>query len=429
MINTINSMLNLQNINWKKISMIAGFILICVGIAFTLYFLFFKPAPPPTPTEEKIPLGQLPGAVEGEQPGAIEQETPEPVKKGEVTKSITKIAPEVAPKGADEIANGGITKVTTLSYEKTDKLMLDSSGNNALTYNPDTGKFNVINPDGTVTPLFDKVYKDVKEVSIAPQKDKVILEFPDSSNVLFDIKQNKQISLPKDWTNFSFNPTGSSIGFKDMNTNKDYRYLGIANADGSNQKYLEYMGDDARDFKIDWSPNGKMIAQYKTGNNATSSKLFFLGQYDENFRSITVDGYSLETKWTPDGSKLMYSSQNAYSEHKPLLHLVDASGDNIGYNHHDLKLYTWANKCAFANATTMYCGVPKELPYGAGLVPAIADKTPDYIYKVDLETGIKSFVAEPEGDYTIDQIQVAGDESNLYFTDKQSGTLHAIKLK
>ena len=422
-------MINLQNINCKKIAMIASFALICVGLAFVLYFLFFKPAPAPLPAAEEIPLGQLPGAKEGEQPGAVTQEVPEAVKPEEVTKSITKIAPEVAPKGADMIAQGGITQVTTLSYEKSSKLLLDSSGNNALTYNPDTGKFNIINPDGTITQLLDKVYKDVKDMALSPQRDKVILEFPDGSNVLFDINQNKQISLPKDWTDFSFNSNGNSIAFKDMNTNKDYRYLGIANADGSNQKYLEYMGDNARDFKIDWSPNGKMIAQYKTGNNATSSKLFFLGQYGENFRSITVDGYSIETKWTPDGSKLMYSSQNAYSEHKPLLHIVDADGDNIGYNHHDLKLYTWANKCAFATATAMYCGVPKELPYGAGLVPAVADNTPDYIYKIDLETGVKSFVAEPEGGYTIDQIQVAGDESNLYFTDKQSGTLHAIQLK
>jgi len=422
-------MITLQNFNWKKIGLIVGFILLCVAIGFVLYFLFFKPTLPIAPGEKALPIGQLPSAEKGAQPGVIEPAKPEPAKGEAMPKSITKIAPEVAPEVADDIAKGGVTKVATLSYEKTGKLFLDDSGNNALTYNPDTGKFNIISPDGTATPLLDKVYKNVQDITVAPQKDKVILEFPDSSNILFDIKQNKQISLPKDWTGFSFNPTGNAIAFKDINALKEYRYLGIANADGSNQKYLEYMGDDARDFKIDWSPNGKMIAQYKVGGTATTSKLFFLGQYGEKFRSITVNGYSLETKWTPDGAKLVYSAQNAFSEHKPLLHIVDASGDNVGYNHHDLKLYTWANKCAFATAITMYCGVPKELPYGAGLVPAVADSTPDYIYKVDLETGVKSFIAEPEGGYTIDQIQVSTDESQLYFTDKQSGTLHSIKLR
>jgi len=38
-------------------------------------------------------------------------------------------------------------------------------------------------------------------------------------------------------------------------------------------------------------------------------------------------------------------------------------------------------------------------------------------------------ITEPENDYTIDQLQVSADGSNLYFTDKASQALHMIKLK
>jgi len=38
-------------------------------------------------------------------------------------------------------------------------------------------------------------------------------------------------------------------------------------------------------------------------------------------------------------------------------------------------------------------------------------------------------VAEPEYDFTIEQIAVSADEDALYFTDKLTGNLHTIKLK
>ena len=189
------------------------------------------------------------------------------------------------------------------------------------------------------------------------------------------------------------------------------------------------MGSKSGDFKVDWSPNGKIVAQYKSGGTEDTSKIYFVGQNNENYKALDLRGYGAQTKWTPDGARLLYSAHSAATNNKPELYIVDASGDNIGYNHQSLKLNTWADKCTFANADTMYCGVPKEMPENANMMPSIADNIPDYIYKVDLKTGVKSFVAEPEYDFTIDQIVVSGDEGSLYFTDKLTGNLHTIKLK
>lgn len=425
-------MFNFQNWNWKKIGLICGFILVCLVLGYLIYFLFFKPTiTPPTEVSEQGELGQLPGAKQGAQPGvtggeipaALAPEAPAPIK------SVTKIEAPALVSPAGEIAQGGVTKVATLDYQPATNLTLDPSGTQPITYNAETGKFYTIDNTGQKTLLTDRVYKNVKDIAWSPQKKQAVLEFPDGSNILYDFEKDKQISLPKDWTEFSFSPTGSNIAFKDMNNQKEYQFLGIANADGSGQKYLEPLGSKADNFVVDWSPNGKMIAEYKSGKTGTTSQIIFLGQYDEKFRSITVNGYGLETKWTPDGGKIIYSAHNVDSEHKPLLHIVEAAGDRIGFNHHSLKLNTWADKCTFADASTMYCAVPETLPYGAGLVKRIADETPDYIYKIDLNTGVKSFVAEPEVDYTIDQLQVSADGSNLYFTDKASKSLHLIKLK
>ena len=214
-----------------------------------------------------------------------------------------------------------------------------------------------------------------------------------------------------------------------MNSNPDYRFVGVASADGSSIKYLEPLGDTPNDFKVDWSPSGQMVATFNKGVSGQTSRLFFVGQNDENFKAIDLQGYGVETKWVPDGQILLYSAHNGDTQHKPMLYIVDAVGANAGANHQSLGLNTWPDKCSFSGSNTLYCAVPKELPYGADYAPAVADQTPDYIYKVDLTTGGKTFIAEPDVDYTIEQMVVSEDGSSLFFTDKATKAVHSIKLK
>ncbi|KKQ79625.1 MAG: hypothetical protein UT02_C0029G0005 [Parcubacteria group bacterium GW2011_GWC2_38_7] len=421
-------MINFQNFNWKKIIMVIIFVLFVVVVGYLMYALFFK-SPTPTPEQKTNTgeIGQLPGGTIGTPPGTV---TPGDGGTGTVTptEKITKIT-ATTTSTPDIIAQGGITKITDLDFQKNSSFTLDSTGNNIVSYQKETGLFYKIMPDGTKEQLSERVYKDVENVAWAPGADKAILEFPDGSNILFDIKSDKQISLPKDWTEFDFNKPGDKIGFKDMNPNPDLQWIAMSNPDGSGQKYLEPLGTKAKQFEIDWSPSGDKVAQYNPGSSAATSRLLFVGLNGENYRDIDMRGYGVETKWTPDGSRILYSAHAVSTDHKPLLHIVNASGNTVGYDHQDIALNTWPDKCTFADADTVYCAVPKELPYGADLAPAVADNTPDYIYKVNLKNGAKSFVAEPEYDYTIDSMQISDDGSNLFFTDKQTGALHSIKLK
>ncbi len=418
---------NLKMLDWKKIGLIVGFIAIVIIVGYLMYIMFFRgPAPIIEEGEQKpADLGQLPGAEKGTQPGVTTVTDQGAIQPGE---KIVKIeTPQ--EKGPDEIAQGGITKVFDLDYEQNSSLTLDSSGNNVVSYQKESGLFYKIAPDGTKTKLSDRVYKDVENIAWAPGAEKAILEFPDGTNVLFDINADKQVSLPKDWTEFDFNKTGDKIGFKDMNVNPDLQWIAMANPDGSGQKYIEPLGMSANRFEIDWAPSGDKIAQYNPGASATTTRLLFIGLNGENYRDIDLRGYGVETQWTPDGSRVLYSAHNIHTDHKPVLNIVNASGDTIGYDHQEIGLNTWAYKCTFADADNVYCAVPKELPYGADFAPEIADNIPDYIYKVNLKTGSKSFVAEPEYDYTIENMQVSEDGKTLFFTDKATGALRSLKLK
>ncbi|MBI4449616.1 hypothetical protein HY634_01015, partial [Candidatus Uhrbacteria bacterium] len=103
--------------------------------------------------------------------------------------------------------------------------------------------------------------------------------------------------------------------------------------------------------------------------------------------------------------------------------------DSIGANRQRLPVETWADKCTFANETTVYCAVPERLGRGYGLEPAIANRIPDTIERIDLTTGIRSTVGRPAEDGSISQLQLAPDGSRLFFTSAQDGRLREMRLR
>jgi len=419
----------LTTLPWKKIMLAAGFLIITVAAGFGIYYLFFKaPAPAPPVNEVVNEVGKLPG-IPTEAPPTIVNGIP--VNEAlptvpEIPKTITKIE---APEGVSTVARGGVTRVST-NFAQTSKGMTVPEGEtNPVLYNQADGYFYEVNTFGTLTKLSTVKYPNVKEISWAPSGEKAILEFPDGSNILYDFKTKKQISLPKSWQDFNFNDQGTQIAFKDINTNLDYNWLAISNPDGSAQKYIEPLADNAERVQINWSPNGHVIANYYKAQDSTTTAIHLIGQHDENYRAISANGFGVQSKWVPDGKRMIYNAYSIDTDNKPALYVVDAYGDRIGYNHNELNLNTWADKCTFEGESTMYCAVPKYLPDNAGFQPAVADTIPDYIYKVNLNTGAKTIIAEPELSYTINSMEVSADGKYLYFTDKATGSIHYVQLK
>jgi len=239
--------------------------------------------------------------------------------------------------------------------------------------------------------------------------------------------------LPRNWQDFSWNGTGGQIIFKSISDYAENNWLAIANPDGSQSKPIEHLGDNADKVTVSWSPNNQVVAFSSTGQprGVWEQEILLIGQHQENFRSLIIDGRGFEPKWTPQGDKLVYSVYSAEFSYQPRLYLVDAQGDEIGRNKKNLGLATWAHKCTFnQNGTTLYCAVPKELPEGAGLVLELAEDARDDFYQIDVATGNISFLAEGAmGGYNVQEMYLSDDETYLYFVDKSTQKLRYLKLK
>jgi len=401
--------------NWKKLLLILLFIAVTIGIGYALFRLFFA-----APTEEFIPPENANVPIGGLPPSAPGQ----PVTPG-APGGPTGLPPTVSP-----IADGGLTVVTPVAPVPTTGASVSANG--VLNYyNKNDGKFYRVNPDGTTTSLSNKTFFNVSNAKFDPQGNKAIIEYPDGANVMFNFATGEQVTLPRHWEGFDFNPSGSQIAAKSVGIDPDARFLVVSNPDGSGAKAVQELGENQDKVQVNWSPNNEVIATATTGRSfgVDRQEVYLLGQYGENFKSMIVEGLDFRPKWAPGGEQMVYSVAGSLSDWKPQLWVVDAQGDNIGRNRKSISVNTWADKCTFQDKDNLYCAVPDELPRGAGLQPAIADQTPDSLYRINLVTGLQTKIAIPEGSHTIGSVMLTPDKRTLYFTDKGSGVLNKIQLQ
>ncbi|KKQ40796.1 MAG: hypothetical protein US58_C0012G0005 [Candidatus Magasanikbacteria bacterium GW2011_GWA2_37_8] len=405
-----------------KKNLFAGALLATAAlIGIGLYYLFQKTTPTafkPRPVATTTP-GALPTAGE-------------------------RVAPIVTTTGAGELVRGqaaptgAIPQVTPSYYQAkpvtqvtTDYALFTSTNKNGgLRYhNAADGKFYRVTGDGTITEMSDQIFYNADKVTWAPTKDEAVVEYPDGNKIVYNFETKKQITLPKHWEEFSFSNDSSQIAAKSMGLSPESRWLITVNDDGTGSKLIEPMGNNADKVIIDWSPSRQTAAFSMTGQalGADRREVLFIGLNGENFKSTIVEGAGFEPQWSPTGQKLLYSVFSTRSDYKPELWVVNAYGDDIGSARQSLAINTWADKCTFAGDKVLYCAVPRNLPQGAGMLPELALGLKDDLYKIDLQTGLKTNV--PLGDeYSIKNINFDSINNKLYFTDTNKTGVFNVKI-
>jgi Tol biopolymer transport system component len=419
-----------ENIDRRKILLTVGVVIAIGVLAWLLFILFTKSeqALPNNNVNVNGPTGFPPttnGNVNVSGPGGVNL----PISNVNVNVNVNA---GLTNQPGSPVAVGGATAATALTSGST-MFPASATGDSVRYYNAADGKFYEISPDGAKSLLTDALYPQVQTVTWAPSSNSAILEFPDGANVLYDFQSKKQYTLPKEMTEFSFSSDGQKIAGKYLGDSLSNNWITTVNPDGSGLTGIEAMGENADKVDVEWSPNNQVVALSRTGEPAGlfQQNVLLIGLNGENFPQLTVDGRGFESNWTPDGKKLLYSVYSDTTNYKPELWLVDAATDSVGSNKQSLGLATWSDKCNLSGEVA-YCAVPKELPEGAGFTREMANNIPDYIYRVNLQTGSTTLVAEPIDEtgtaLTATNLTISQDGKILYFTDT-SGKLRSVKLQ
>lgn len=408
-----------QLTNWL---ILIGVIVIMLLIGVIFYVVMTPSTFVPTQPSDQVtvPGGQLPG----EQVGVptFPQSPVEQIPLDQI-QGIGSI-----PNLVDTTARGGITQTTFLNTQESSFISLAPNGNSLNFYDQRQQKFFRINGEGIITEISSPIFAEVQNVTYAPNGSDSILEFPDGSNIVYNFDTREQITLPQHWEDFDFSPSSSQIAFKSLALDPSERWLAISDKSGSSATRIERLGEYADTVDVDWAPNNQVVATQSEATGLTNSNLYFVGFNGENFPLSKLEGLNFEGSWNTDGSKLLYSVAHESTDFSPRVWFVNGGGNDLGQGRKSTSIQTWSHKCTFTNTTTAICGVPTEMPRGAGLIPSVANSIPDHLYQVDLTTGKSSLLAIPDVELNVQSIVPNEDGSSVFIQDRLSNKIIKMDL-
>lgn len=400
--------------------LLIGGILFALLLGIVAYVLLTPDAFRPTPTPPGgIPSGGLPAIQPGSPtfpPSDIERIPLSQIQGGDINR------------GPDLIASGGITQLNNVTQFPVDFIALSPGGDSVNYYDADQKRFYRVDENGAITKVGDQIFANASNVVWASNASDAVVEFPDGSNIRYNFETNDQVTLPAHWDDFSFAPSSESLAFKSNALDPDERWLAISDLDGGSARKIQHLGENGDILNVDWAPNNQVVGTWSKTDGLSRSELFFLGFNGENFPLSKLHGLNFEGRWTPSGKQMMYSVIHQSTNFNPTLWLVDGSGSSMGQNRKPIGLQTWTEKCTFASESVAYCGVPTSLPQGAGLIPSVANETPDNIFRVNLENGTVAKIATPSADINVAAMTVSADGSTLFIHDRFSKGIKKIQL-
>ncbi|MFA6307223.1 MAG: hypothetical protein WCS88_01470 [Patescibacteria group bacterium] len=404
----------------KKIFTVIAFIILVFGLGYALYYVFFKPSAPIVPPAN-FNAGDLPGIGNGNVSIVDVDNTN--------TNDTSLPWQDYIQDKVSDVASGGLTRVNELVNNEIKGLTASQSG--LQYYDTNSQKFYRINENGELEELSDKLFYQVENVTWANNAEKAILEYPDGSNILYNFKTGRQVTLPQELEDFSFDTSNSKIAAKWIGQNDEDNWLITSNDDGSGMSLIEPLGDQSHNTFVGFSPDNQVAIINRKYADAQRQEIYPIGLHGESFKSFVVNGAGFEYDWSPEGNSMVYSVYSESTNYNPNIWVTNGRTSELGDIKVSLNIATWPDKCTFAGEDAMYCAVPQGLPRGAGLYPEIAERYPDNFYYVNLNSGTKTLIASPVGDsgtYTAYNLFTSPDGSLLYFTDGY-GNLQSIRLK
>lgn len=323
-------------------------------------------------------------------------------------------------------------KISAVSDIPVIGVYLDKAGEKLRYYSGKNGTVWESELDGTNKQMIESVeLNGLKNVQWSADGQVTISEFfKDGARSYYQYNHDKAVGGSLDegvdyavWSN-----TGSNIIYKYYDRKAKKRSLNTADPDGKNWKKLTDI--DFMKISISSIPQTALISfwNYPSANEETKlSKVLTMGGDATVFFS---GRYGADYLWFSDGTKALVSSLAYKGGSRMTTGILNMQGE-----YQDLNIPTLASKSVWSSdGKSIYYALPVEIPqssvmpddYQSGKI-----NTKDTFWKVNIETGKKDRLIEPEdinADYDASNLILANDEGSLYFVNRKDGLLYRLKF-
>lgn len=205
--------------------------------------------------------------------------------------------------------------------------------------------------------------------------------------------------------------------------------INTANPDGSEWKEIG-KSPFANPF-IATVPNSATISFWTRPNGHEETNLYTIPAAGGEPKRIFSGKFGGNYLWSPNGELLLVSSVTEKSGGTIWLGLANSNGAE----YHTIQIPTLASKAAWAkDSKTLYYALPLSMPEGIVLPNDYFDRpihTADSFWKMDVETGKRERIIEPEnvpGDFDSIDLFLDPNEEFLFFTNRIDNKLYRIRL-
>lgn len=228
-------------------------------------------------------------------------------------------------------------------------------------------------------------------------------------------------------------PTWTSLGdrivYKYFDTTTKKRTLNIASPDGSDWRMI---GETPFQFlEMRPVPKSSMVAVWNRGNAFERTSLKTLPIVGGDMKEIFSANYGADYLFSPNGTRILVSNSIEKGNSSISLALLNDQGG--GYT--NLFVPSLVGKAVWSkNSRFIYYALPGSIPEGSILPNDYYRKpilTTDTFWKVDVETGEKSRVVDPndiDQSYDAENLVLDADETMLFFHNRHDGKIYRINL-
>lgn len=274
-----------------------------------------------------------------------------------------------------------------------------------------------------------------KDIVWSPDGRKALVKKSDTEWALFvrqseDGSEEPTVSLLKPGIE---SPTWTSLGdrivYKYFDAATKKRTLNIANPDGSDWGVV---GETPFQFlEMRPVPKSSMVAVWNRGNAFERTSLKTLSVAGGDMREIFSANYGADYLFAPNGSRILVSNSIEKGSSSISLALLNDQGG--GYT--NLFVPSLVGKAVWSdNSRFVYYALPGSIPAGSILPNDYYRKpilTADTFWKVDVETGEKSRIVDPndiDQSYDAENLVLDADETMLFFHNRHDGKIYRINL-